>query len=142
MKVVLPFPIPKCPEYTGPDPKPLRNVGNLDNDDEWNEDGTYRGDADDDFEECADFMKPTGAAEKRLAQQDALERALSYEQLQLQTWNGVVQRPDKSTLLGMVPIVISRRFDFRYRAPEGFERRIDTVLPSHSVEFRNLERLQ
>jgi len=139
IKAQLPFKVPECVEYTGPNPLPPRNIGDHDYDDQLNEDGTYR---DDIIKEGELYINPDLLEEKRLAREDAAERAALYEKQQLQTWTGVVQRSDKSTPAGTVPIIVFRRKDFRYRGGEGCERRVDADIPTHNVDFRNLDRLK
>lgn len=62
---------------------------------------------------------------------------------QLVRRNTAIKAPvDKSTPANTLSIVVFRRTDFRFRGPEGYERRVDTEIPSHKTNFRNLERLR
>ncbi|KAH8756881.1 hypothetical protein F5882DRAFT_468877 [Hyaloscypha sp. PMI_1271] len=106
VNVRIPFDVPDCPEYKGEDAK--RACAQ-----DFNDDGTFREDLDDDEQEAAEVRREISA-----------EARAEEELRQLQTWMGSVQT------------------DFRFRGPEGCERRVDTEIPGHKTNFRNLKRLR
>jgi hypothetical protein len=124
--VRLPFSVPACPKYEGPNPRRQRADPN-----DFNDDGTFREDSDE---------EPMNEAQWRKQLSD--EAKAEEEQRQLQTWMGIVQTVDKYTPPNSLPVIIFRRTDFRYLGPQGSERRVDTEVPSHKVNFRNLDRLK
>jgi hypothetical protein len=55
---------------------------------------------------------------------------------------GIVQQVNKYTLANSLPIIIFREPGFRFGGPEGCEGRVGTNIPSHNVNFGNLDRLR
>ncbi|RDL31936.1 uncharacterized protein BP5553_09338 [Venustampulla echinocandica] len=134
--VYMPFPIPDCPEYDGPDRKKSRSID--DNDYDYADfDPEDMDTAAGDGEEIIAPDAAAGTAIKLLHAQDA---DLLREDRLLHTWVGTVVQVMPDTPAGVLILICERPTDVRWMGKKD-PPRVATIIPFMPHKFRNAERL-